>query len=227
MGTSQEKPYKYEGCWYAPICTMDCNHHLCIKYNEMSYMMETSNLPKSKQQVIRLKVPNADRDAYNRLAEIKADIYDFVQEGRNLYIASEQSGNGKTSWAIKLMHKYFEEMWDGNGLRERALFIHVPTFIMKCKEFKRYDADFERLKKLALTVDLVVWDDIASTEISPFDYAQLLVYIDNRLLSDLSNIYTGNFPDKEKLADRLGNKLASRVFSSNTEVIIFKGGDVR
>lgn len=227
MDILPEKSYKYEECWYNSVCTMDCNPHLCVKYNEMRYMMDTSNLPKSKQHVIKLSVPSADRDAYIRLADIKDDIYNFVQNGKNLYIASAQSGNGKTSWAIKLMHKYFEEMWDGNGLKERALFIHVPTFLMKCKDFNKSDREFEKIKRLLWTVDLVVWDDIASTNMSAFDYSQLLVYLDNRYLSDLSNIYTGNFPNRDKLEDRLGKKLASRIWSNNTEIVIFKGGDIR
>ena len=227
MDILQEKPYKFEECWYHSVCDEECNPKLCHKYTEMKYMMENSNLPKSKQQVIRLNVPAVDRKAYERLAEIKSDIYNFVQDGKNLYLASEHSGNGKTSWAIKMMHKYFEEMWSCNGLTERALFIHVPTFLMKCKQFGTNDAEFERLKKLLWNVDLVVWDDIASTTMSAFDYAQLLTYLDYRSLSDMSNIYTGNFPDKAKLAEHVGAKLASRIWSKNTEVIIFKGGDVR
>ena len=226
MDISQDKPFRNEYCWYKEVCDKPtCK--LCIKFLEMNYMMEHSNLPKAKQRVLKLNIPSTDKEAYMRLADIKADIYNFVQDGKNLYIASEQSGNGKTSWAIKMMHKYFEEVWDGNGLRERALFVHVPTFLMKCKDFKQYDAEFERFKKLLLEVDLVVWDDIASTLLSPYDYSQLLIYLDNRSLSEFSNIYTGNFPDRDKLAEKLGTKLASRIWSNNTEVIIFKGGDIR
>ena len=218
---------KNQDCWYKDVCTLDNPCNMCIKYIEMSYMMENSNLPKAKQKVITLTAPECDLEAYTRLAEIKDNIYDFVHSGKNLYIASVQSGNGKTSWAIKLMHKYFEVMWDGNGLRDRALFIHVPTFLMKCKDFSHRDEEFERIKKLVMSVDLVVWDDIASTQISSYDYSQLLVYLDNRSLSELSNIYTGNFPNREKLVTQIGSKIASRVWSIDTEVVIFKGEDMR
>lgn len=226
MDTSQGLVSRNERCWYKEVCTREsCNS--CIKFLEMNFLMTNSNLPKAKQKVITLEAPIRDLAAYQRLGEIKADIYNFVQDGKSLYIASEQSGNGKTSWAIKLMHKYFEEVWEGNCLTERALFVHVPTFLMKCKDFKQYDPEFEKLKRLLLEVDLVVWDDVASTLMSPYDYSQLLIYLDNRSLSELSNIYTGNFPDREKLIEKLGAKLASRVWSTNTEVIIFKGGDIR
>ena len=226
MGISQDSSSRNENCWYKEVCERE-SCKLCVKFLEMNYLMTSSNLPKAKQKVITLEAPIKDLAAFQRLNEIKSNIYDFVQSGKNLYIASEQSGNGKTSWAIKMMHKYFEEVWDGNGLRERALFVHVPTFLMKCKDFKQYDAEFERFKRLLLEVDLVVWDDVASTLLSPYDYSQLLIYLDNRSLSELSNIYTGNFPDRDKLIEKLGTKIASRIWSSTTEVIIFKGGDVR
>ena len=72
-----------------------------------------------------------------------------------------------------------------------------------------------------------MWDDIASTDVSSYDYSQLLMYIDNRLLNSLSNIFTGNYENKDRLEKRLGMKLASRIWSDTTEVIIFKGGDMR
>lgn len=222
MDTSQNRNSE---CWYKEVCDDNC--FMCNKFLEMKNLMETSNLPKAKQKVITLNAPRVDLEAYRRLNDIKADIYNFVQDGRNLYIASEQSGNGKTSWAIKMMHKYFEEVWYGNCLKERALFVHVPTFLMKCKQFKDTDREFEHLKKLLWDIDLVVWDDIASTDMSSFDYSQLLPYLDSRSLGELSNIYTGNFPDREKLMEHVGAKLASRIWSKGTEVVIFRGGDVR
>ena len=228
MDTSQMKfTNKNPNCWYKEVCTLDNPCNICVKYTEMSYLMENSNLPKAKQRVITLTAPDCDRNAYRRLAEIKSNIYDFVQDGKSLYLGSRFTGNGKTSWAIKMMHKYFEEVWDGNGLRERALFIHVPTFLMRCKEFGVKNEEFQHLKNLLMTIDLVVWDDIASTDMSSYDYAQIMPYIDNRCLSELSNIYTGNFDNRETLADKLGERLASRIWSKSTEIIIFNSGDIR
>ena len=125
------------------------------------------------------------------------------------------------------MLKYFDEVWAGNGFRTRALFIHVPTFLLKCKDFNNKDQDFEDKKALLETVDLVVWDDIASTDVSAYDYSQLLMYIDNRLINERSNIFTGNYDNRERLEKRVGIKLTSRIWSDSTEVIIFKGGDMR
>lgn len=189
--------------------------------------MDNSNIPKAKQMPQSLTAPKCDIDAFKFLASIKSEIVDFVDCGENLYIASDKTGNGKTSWAIKLMLKYFDEVWAGNGFKPRALFIHVPTFLLKCKDFNNKDTAFDEMKSLIPTVDLVVWDDIASTDVSAYDYSQLLMYIDNRLLNGLSNIFTGNYADRKTLEKRVGMKLTSRIWSDGTRVVIFEGGDMR
>ena len=222
-----EKHFRLEECWYKEICSREEPCSSCIKYLEMKYLMEHCNLPKIKQQPQRLSAPTCDLEAYERLAEIKDNIVEFVQTGRNLYIASDYTGNGKTSWAIKLMHKYFEEIWDGNGLRPRALFINIPQFLLRCKDFGNKDPQFDEMKRLLHTIDLVIWDDIASTAMSAFDYSQIMSYIDVRTLSELSNIYTGNLTDKQQVETKAGTRLASRLFSGGTEVVIFKSRDIR
>jgi DNA replication protein DnaC len=76
-----------------------------------------------------------------------------------------------------------------------------------------------------MSVDLVIWDDIAATKLGDFDHANLLTYIDQRKLNQLSNIYTGNLP-QDQLQDALGNRLSSRVWNDST-VVRFVGVDRR
>lgn len=222
-----DKSFRRSDCWYKEVCVADVDCNMCTRFQEMQYLMENSNLPKNKQKPIALTAPKCDLQAFNRLNEIKANMVDFVESGSNLYITSHNTGNGKTSWAIKLMLKYFDEIWAGNGFNVRAIFIHVPTFIIKSKDFKNTDNEFEELKKKLLNVDLVVWDDLASTNLTSFDFTQLLAYIDYRTLNELSNIYTGNCDSKEILTDKLGEKMSSRVWNNHTEIIMLKGGDQR
>lgn len=215
-------------CWYNEVCLAeDGACHGCIKFMEMSHLMEHSNLPKAKQKPIRLTAPDEDLETYEKLASIKDNIVEFVEMGRNLYIGSETTGNGKTSWAVKLMLRYFDQIWAGNGFRTRALFIHVPTFLLRCKDFDNKDASFEQLKKDILSVDLVVWDDIGGISISQYDYTQLLMYIEARTFAEKSNIFTSNCNTYEKLQDMVSSKLASRIWTTDAEIIIFKGGDRR
>lgn len=223
--------YKYERskCWYLDCCikqdTDECGA-ACIRYMEMHFLMNNSGIPANRQYPVSLVPSKQDVKAFVLLKEIKDDIVNFVSGGESVYIYSSNFGNGKTSWAIKLLQKYFDEVWAGNGFRCRGVFVHVPTFLSKIKDgISKKDDEFETLKSRLPYVDLVVWDDIAATKLSDFDHANLLTYIDQRKLNGLSNIYTGNLPQNELIA-ALGNRLASRVWN-DSETVEFIGADRR
>lgn len=216
-------------CWYTSACgkyeSPECNAS-CIRYMEMDFLMQNSGIPRNKQYSVLLTPSKQDVQAFVTLKEIKDDIIAFVENGESVYIYSHNFGNGKTTWAIKLMQKYFDKVWAGNGFRCRGIFIHVPTFLTKIKEgISRKDEDFETLKSRLMTVDLVIWDDIAATKLGDFDHTNLLTYIDQRKLNQLSNIYTGNL-DQDELQEALGNRLASRVWNDSIRVK-FVGADRR
>lgn len=212
-----------EDCWYKEVCrNKNCDN--CIRYAEMLYLMENSGIPKKKQYPEKLKAENCDIEAFNELLGIKNDIETFVVNGENLYIMGENTGNGKTTWAIKLMLKYFDCIWAGNGFNVRGYFIHIPTLLNTLKDFSATHSD---LKNILETVDLVIWDDIASVRLTDYDISQLLLFIDQRELQGLANIYTGNITSREALVKMLGNRLASRIWNNNTTVIEIKGMDRR
>jgi DNA replication protein DnaC len=187
--------------------------------------METSNIPQSRWFPDTLTPDDCDYDAFCDLADIKFHIDDFVKNGENLYLYSDRTGNGKTSWSIKLMLKYFDTIWAGNGFKCRGIFVHTPTLLTKLKDFDNKDATFEQLKNLIPDVDLVIWDDIASTNLSNYDHSQLITLIDQRVLNRKSNIFTGNL-DKPGIIKSLGVRLASRVWNASTRIQL-KGSDKR
>lgn len=212
-------------CWYDKVCIQkseNCETN-CIRYNEMVFLIENSGIPKAKQGPIILD-GGEDYEIFEQLAYLKDNIVEFVEDGENIYLASERTGNGKTSWSIKFLLKYFDQIWAGNGFRVRGLFIHVPTLLMKLKNFDNPMS--ETYKKNILECDLVVWDDIATTQISNYDYNNLLNFIDYRLSEEKSNIFTGNQTTKDNLENILGVRLASRVWNPS-KVYIFKGKDRR
>lgn len=211
-----------EDCWYKKVCTYDyCTN--CIRYAEMKYLMDNSGIPKNRQYPQEL-VADVDLTAYRKLADIKLDIVDFVESGSNLFICSQNTGNGKTSWAIKLMLRYFNEIWAGNGFRVRGLFVNVPTLLLQLKNFDNpLSEDF---KKKLMEVDLVVWDEIASTSISNYDYGNLLMFLDYRISAEKSNIFTSNAVSSNELEKNVGSKLASRIWNTST-IVEFKGKDRR
>lgn len=213
-------------CWYSGVCQLEdinCTEH-CLRYDEMSYLMTNSDIPRARQTPVSLIPSEEDYDAFCRLKEIKDNIVDFVDKGSNLFISSKHTGNGKTSWAIKIMLKYFDSVWAGNGFRVRGVFVNVPTLLSKLKDFN--NPSLQEYKNKLLAADLVIWDDIASSGISNYDYNQLLIFIDNRLLEGKANIFTSNVSDMSKFKELMGEKLASRVYLSS-EIVEFKSGDRR
>ena len=216
-----------EDCWYKTVCQNECTES-CIRYNEMKFLMDNSGIPKPQQIPLKLNPTNAkDRAVFIELDKIKNDIVNFVNSGKNLYIASESAGVSKTSWALKLMLKYFDEIWSGNSFRVRGIFVHVPTFLMQLKNFSNPLDD--EYKQNLLNCDLVIWDDLATGQKkSDFDYNQLLMYIDNRLRNKKANIYTSNIVTKEQLEQVLGVRLSSRIYGESKTVTIsakdYRGG---
>ena len=216
-------------CIYNNTCnlynTKECSED-CLRYIEITNLLNKSNIPKNLMKSLDLYPDNVDYEAFVKLKHIKNSIKDWVSSGNfNLYIYSKHTGNGKTSWAIKLMLKYFNEIWAGNGLQVRGLFINVPVFLAKLKEFSNIDTQFNELKSLIPRVDLIIWDDISSTKISDYDNSQLLNYIDQRILSGKANIFTSNLSG-ERLLGVLGNRLASRVWNNSIKIEL-KGKDRR
>ena len=214
-------------CWYENVCSNVSNNCRagCVRYLEMLHLLEQSNIPESRWYPVVMSPDACDYVAFCDLADIKDEMLNFVYRGSNLYLYSTKTGNGKTTWAIKLMLKYFNDVWPGNGFKCRGLFIHVPTLLTRLKNFNALDDELERIKAELPNADLVIWDDIASTELSSYDHSQLLTYIDQRILAEKSNIFTGNLGSPE-IVKALGTRLASRVWNSSTRIEL-KGSDKR
>ena len=210
-------------CWYVNNCDDDCN--TCSVFFQMKYQMEHSGLPLAKQKPIRLWLDdNADEKSFNRLAEIRKDIVNFVEQGKNLYICSKWTGNGKTSWAIKMLHTYFHHTAVGNYDNLKGMFVSTTELLLQLKDFnnplpKSY---IDNLKN----VDLVIWDDIAISGMSNYDFTQLYSIIDSRILAEKSNIFTSNQPSVEEFSKLMGGRLASRIYYTS-EIIELKGKDMR
>lgn len=229
MNSSYTYVFNSDNCPYKEVCnsysTRECNAG-CIRYLEMDYLLHMSCIPKSKRIPKTLTPENIDLESFRRLNTIKNDIVNFVNDGCSLYLYSQTTGNGKTSWAIKILLKYFDKVWAGNRFKPRGLFINVPNFLrMVTENVQNPTEEFQELKQLIATVDLVVWDDIGATKLTDYDHKNLLSFVDQRVLADKANIYTGNLPG-EMLSDAVGYRLASRIYNESS-VIELKGQDRR
>jgi DNA replication protein DnaC len=224
--------YKFikEICWYKEVCNL-YNTELCcescIRYLEMYHLIEQSGIPKKFQYPKKLKPNKEDQSSFDWLTDIKNNIREIVNLGQSLYLYSNKSGNGKTTWATKIMLKYFDEVWSGNGFECKGLFIHVPTFLVEIKNAIRtksthIDELIEQIKK----VPLVIFDDIIVLDLKDYDYTILLNILDQRDFNKLSNIYTSNC-DEEELLLKAGERICSRIFGGSAYKIVLKGSDRR
>ena len=213
-------------CWYLSICKDDCDR--CIVYTQLKWQMDNSGLYPAQQKPIKLYITDAnevDREAFERLSYIRKNITEYVQEHKNLYICGGQTGNGKTSWAIRMLHTYFAQNAEGNYENLLGMFVSTTDLLLKLKDFnnplpKRYLQNLEN-------VDLVVFDDIAITSsVSKFDYTQLFNIINKRMMAEKSTIFTSNVVDFKELESIFDSRLASRIYN-DSEIIELKGVDIR
>lgn len=211
-------------CWYLQVCQDDC--FMCKTYLELKWQMDNSGLPAKLQRPIDMylsDVNRVDKKAYERLKAIRKDIVQHVKDGANFYLCG-RAGNGKTSWAIKILQTYLHFKASGNYEKLQGMFVSVADLLIKLKDFdnpvtKEFRDNLEE-------APLVVWDDICITNLSKYDYSQFYTLINNRMLAGKSNIFTTNISDKETLEDVFGERLVSRIYGSS-EIIELKGGDMR
>lgn len=211
-------------CWYQQGCNLiepNCQK-TCHRFLEMKYLIDNCGMPTADKYIKPLTPEEDDVPSFLRLKEIKDNIVEFVNEGENLYIVSENFGNGKTTWSLKLLYKYFDEIWCGNGFRCRGYFIYIPEFLNQLSSYDfKSSAEYKKLFKILNSVDLVVWDDIGSTSLKGNEFNQLSMFIDSRALKGKSNIYTGNLLSEE-LREAIGNRLHNRIWDGS-EVVQFVG----
>lgn len=219
------------------ICRENCTLYLvgeridkqcetCEDLKNYWWGLQQSLIPEKLQTKIELKPENVDILAYNTLNDYRKNIMKNVRNGVNLYLFSEGiCGNGKTSWAIKLIKTYLFNISNQNK-ECKALFIRVPELLLNFRlDINHPTNKFFEIVEMIKTVDLVVWDDIGSTATKDFDYQSLFTLIDIRVSSKLSNIFTSNLT-KEKLVKVFDDRIVSRIYTNSARVQ-FRGGDRR
>lgn len=215
-------------CWLYNNCNhIDCDG-FCIRKYKLNYLYEEAFIPFNRRitTALYLDKDKSDLEAFTLLKEFENNILNFVNNGENIYIHSINAGNGKTSWALRLIQSYFNKIWFNTELKCKALFISVPQFLLALKENISDKNDYiKHIKENVLLADIVVWDDIGNKNITQFEADNLLSIIDARMNSGKSNIYTSNL-NNEEIHQSLGDRLASRIINSSYD-IEFKGADKR
>lgn len=204
---------------------------VCPRYFKLYHMCKNAQL--SDKQCEQFMCHNyavdnkVDNESYKLLLEYENNIQEHVKNGDSLYIYSSNVGNGKTSWAVRLLIAYFSTFWRvADPERCYGLFLSVPKFLTELKNSFNQKSDYiESIKGALYDADVIVWDEIASKCGSEFDKETLLNIINDRINSGKCNIYTSN-ADRNELYKLLDSRLTSRVFELSQQ-IEFKGTDKR
>lgn len=100
-------------CYASDYCQKDkssCSD-VCGGYRVLRALYNLSRIPERYRYTIALKPENGeDLEAFTTLDNYKNDVLSMVDEGRGLYIWGKSTGNGKTSWACKIMSYFFRKI---------------------------------------------------------------------------------------------------------------------
>lgn len=215
-------------CWLKDCCNhKDCNN-FCMRLYKLDYLYDSALVSLSQRTHIGLRTDadGTDADEFQRLKSIEVDVEKFIEQGNNLYIHSQNCGNGKTSWALRILQSYFDKIWYKSSLTCKALFINVPRFLLSLKDNISSKSEYiEHIKANVLNCDLVIWDEIGNKGLSVFEHENILNLINARIDSGKSNIYTSNLNSNE-LHEAIGDRLYSRVVNNSIDICL-NGADKR
>ena len=199
------------------------------------FILENSYIPKYQWIEDSLK-PLDDEEAFKRLSEIRSNIDNFLcSYTNNLLLCSNNIGNGKTAWALKLMLTYIEgQKGKLNHVDERlvtvdnydfCVFCQSVPFLVEMKQFGNNRDSYEMYRRLCKT-NLAVIDDLGAVPMSQYDYNIIYAVVEKRLFAGLPTIFTTNITNKNEMQKILGPRLTDRIWN-NSEIIEFKNRGFR
>lgn len=182
--------------------------------------IKNSRLPSRYTEDIILYPQPADVKAFERLDNIKNKITIFMKKHNNLLITSSNTGNGKTTWAAKIILHYIDSYAQEYSFKDNTpvLFVNIPEYLTKKKlamSDKALAEEISEIEKAIFTAKIVVFDDIATKIATDYDREVLYMYINNRTDNFLTNIYTTNI-SIYNLSNELGSRLADRIVGYST-----------
>ena len=200
----------------------------CPKLFKMNFLFDEAQLT-DKQRLhtgLYYDEDGTDKDKFQQLKEIETNIEKFVSDGNNLYIHSSITGNGKTLWAIRMLQSYFGKIWHKTDFECRGLFINVPRFFLALKDNIANKSEYvNHIKENIEKADIIVWDEVGTKQLTSFEHENLLSYINLRVDSGKSNIYTSNLSSGE-LRNLVGDRLYSRIANLSVDIEL-RGQDKR
>lgn len=199
----------------------------CDAYRLLRALYKLSRIPERYCYNIPLVPDRADLPAFESLKNYMDHVEENVELGEGLYIWSDGVGNGKTSWACKIMSHYFRKIAFKSGLENEGLYIYLPTFLddLRFSYNEVPDPEFMEVLSMMKNCKLLIMDDIGAEKSSEWVNERLLSIINTRIMKGLSTIYTSNMSLIEQ-EEHVGKRIASRIIGSTKEIHL-TGADKR
>ena len=198
-----------------------------IWQKKLNNLFELSGLPKKYFEPQHLVKREVDAECWDWLEDVRNNIVEEVQRGLNIVITSTIVGNGKTSWAVRLLQRYLAETALDGRMVEKGMFVVSAQLLTEFGDYNYFQTmkEFlERFEKLK-TCDLLVIDEIGGGSLTKASYPYLYDLVNYRVDNNLSTIYTTNYTDEE-IIDLLGQRLYSRIYDTSV-VLEFEASNVR
>lgn len=203
---------------------MDVNE---IWKRKVHQLLVESGVPKKYLVPQNLVLRKADDLAWEWLEDYRSNVVSNVEQGRSIVITSSTVGNGKTSWAIRLLQRYIAETALDGVLDVKGVFCVSSSMLEIFGDFGYFETSIEFFNYLnrLKTCKLLVIDEVGSGRVTQVSYNHLYDLINYRVDNNLCTIYTTNYSD-DKIQDVLGQRLYSRIYDTST-VVEFTASNVR
>ena len=212
-------------------CRKDDCTQLCAICDNASYLLDLGKVAEARRWTTQLLLENSnevDRNAFLSLKEIHDGIFEWVKNGKSLFLFSEISGNGKTSWANKLFMQFVFEYARLMSLKRKAelpepvvAWVNVPEMFEKFKlEMSTGEVD-KTFRNNLMKARLLVLDDLGAEKSSEWAIGQLYLYINARLEAQLSTIITSNLSVDQLFESHYINKRTQSRLHSYREIELF------
>ena len=223
--TGNDKCLIYSNCKVKDTAQCDIN---CSKYVQLKFQYSVSNIPKKyiKEHTLSLSAKNImDENSYRKLNEYKKNIYKNVAISKGAFIWGHNKGNGKTSWAIKIMKEYFRQLHNFMGAYEKpyGLYVNVPTFFKQMRDSFNSEntKEIRTLEKNLIETELLVFDDIGTEAPTTWVKESLYIIINQREMEQKTTIFTSNLSLEDlESEDLLGTRIVDRIYSLCLDNII-------
>ena len=202
-----------------PVCGENCRAYILFEA-----IYGVSNIPKKYQNDKTLVPENADLEQFRILNGFKKNVVNHVGKGRNVFITSHMTGNGKTTWACKIAHEYIKKSLFNDDIDNLVYYVNVPELLEDLRrgyDDGEYDSILHKLK----SSKLVIFDDVGAEKSSEWVRERLYTIINYRVLNGLSSIYTSNL-SMDELVLNVGQRVVSRL-KEDTLIVELVGKDRR